>query len=223
MAELTLKATIREKVGSKAITHARKNGSVPAVVYGHGTDPKSLWIPYIDFNKAYQQAGESTIISLAVENGKTVNALIHDVQLDPMNNRFSHVDFLQVRMNETLETEVPLEFVGEAPAVREQGGILVRPVEEIRISCLPKDLPHSIQVDLSSIKDFDTHIQVKDLSMPSGVKVLTDSAIIIALVEAPRTDAQMAALDSKVDADVTKVAGVVKEESALAADAAKTK
>jgi large subunit ribosomal protein L25 len=218
MAELTLKVTAREKASGKALTRSRKEGRVPAVMYGHGIEPQMFWVDAISFSKLYAKAGESSILSLAPEDGKAANVIIHDVQLDALSNRFSHVDFFQVRMDEKLETHVPLEFVGEAPAVRENGGILVKPLEELHISCLPKDLPHSITVDISTLKTFEDQIQVKDIKIPAGVEVLIEEGSMVAFVEAPRTDAQMAALDEKPEGDVTKVEGVVKEEAPAATD-----
>lgn len=223
MAELTLKVAVREKANSKTIDQARKQGTVPAVMYGHGIEPQMFWAQYIDFSKLYKVAGSSSIISLALEKGKAINAIIHDVQLDPLSGRFSHIDFFQVRMDEKLETSVPLEFIGEASAVREHGGILVKPMEELHISCLPKDLPHSIAVDISVLHTFDDHIQVKDLKIPAGVEVLAEEDATIVLVEAPRTAAQMEALDEKVDVDVTKVEGVVKEDDPTVAPEEKEK
>lgn len=212
MTEFTLNVATREKA-SAALRRKRAEGLIPAVMYGHGQTPQMFWVKYNDFSKLYAQAGESSIISLTPEAGKTANVIVHEVQLDPMTNRFSHVDFFHVRMDEKLETHVPLEFVGEAPAVREMGGVLVKPLEEVLVSCLPKDLPHSLAVDLASLKTFDDLIQVKDLQIPSGVEVLAESDTTVALVEPPRTEAEMAALDEKVEADVTKVEGVVKEET----------
>ncbi len=216
--ELSLKAVVREKMSGKALAKARKDGRIPAILYGHGVEPKMLWIDAIAFSKMYAKAGESSILSLALEGGKPVNALIHDVETDALSHRFAHADFFQVRMDEKLETHVPFEFVGEAPAVRENGGILVKPLEELHISCLPKDLPHAISVDISALATFDSQIQVKDIKMPQGVEVLADPNAMVAFVEAPRTDAQMAALDEKPEGDVTKVEGVVKEEAPAAAD-----
>jgi large subunit ribosomal protein L25 len=219
--ELSLKVAVREKASGKALARFRKEGRIPAVMYGHGTEPQMLWLDFLAFSKLYAKAGESSILSIVPEGGKAANVIIHDVQLDAMTHRFSHVDFFQVRMDEKLETHVPLEFVGEAPAVRENGGILVKPLEELHISCLPKDLPHSITVDISVLATFDDQIQVKDIKVPAGVEVLIEEGSMVAFVEAPRTDAQMAALDEKPEGDVTKVEGVVKEEAAPAADAAK--
>ena len=217
MADITLKVTAREKSGSAVVERSRKQGLIPAVMYGHGLAAETFWVRYIDFSKMYEKAGESSIVSLTPEKGKAANVIVHDVQLDPLTNRFSHVDFFQVRMDEALETHVPLEFIGEAPAVRELGGILVKPLEELFISCLPKDLPHSITVDLTLLKTFEDHLSAKDLKMPAGVTMLTDELAAVVLVEAPRTEAEMASLDEKVEGDVTKVEGVVKEEETAAA------
>lgn len=220
MAEFTLQVKNREQAGKNLHT-GRKQGLVPAVMYGHGTAPEMFWVQYLDFSKLYAKAGESSIIEIAPEKGKAMNVIINDVQLDPLLNRFTHVDFFQVRMDEKLEAHIPIEFIGEAPAVREMGGILVKPVEEILVSCLPKDLPHSLTVDLSLLKTFEDHIQIKDMKIPAGVEVLIDLETAVALVEAPRTEAEMAALDEKVETDVTKVEGVVKEAAPAEAEAAK--
>lgn len=210
MADITLSVTPREKVSSTKLVAARKAGKVPAVMYGNKGVPQMLWVDFLTFSKVFAVAGESSIISLLID-GKKSSVIVQDLDHDAMTNRISHIDFFEVSMNEELEAHIPLEFVGEAPAVREMGGVLVKTLEEVTVSCLPKDLPHTLSIDLTTLTDFSTHIQVKDLVLPKGVKVLTDELTTIVLVEAPRTEAQMAALDEKVEADVTKVEGVVKE------------
>jgi len=213
MSEFILQVKTREQA-SKDLFTMRKKGFVPAVLYGHKTEPQMFWIHYVDFSKLYAKAGESSIIELTSETGKKVNVIVQDVQTEPLSGRFSHIDFFQVRMDEKLETHIPLEFIGEAPAVRELGGMLLKPVEEILVSCLPKDLPRSISVDLSILKTFEDHIQIKDLKLPSGVEVMTEMDTTIALIEPPRTEAEMDALNEKVEGDVTKVGGVTKEGAA---------
>ncbi len=209
MANLKLEVNVREKKGDT--NAARKAGKIPAIMYGHGTDPTMFWVNYTPFSKVYAEGGESSIISLAPDGGKEVSVLIQDVQQDALTDRFLHVDFFQVRMDEKLEANIPLEFVGDSVAIRELSGILVKPLEELHVSCLPKDLPHSITVDISSLKTFSDQIQIKDLVIPAGVTVLSEPDAMVALVEAPRTDEEMAALDEKADMDVTKIEGVVKE------------
>lgn len=218
MAEFTLQVKSREEAGKNLHT-MRKQGLIPAIMYGHNSAPQMFWVQYLDFSKLYAKAGESSIIELTLEKGKGASVIVNDVQADPLSGRFTHVDFFQVSMNEKLEAHIPLEFIGEAPAVREMGGILVKPVEELLVSCLPQDLPHSLVVDLSSLINFEVRIQLKDMKIPAGVEVLADADTAIAQVEAPRSEAEMDALNEKVEADVTKVGGVVKEEAATAAAA----
>jgi large subunit ribosomal protein L25 len=213
MEKLLLQAQSRDVVGKK-VKGYRKDGMVPAVVYGHQVEPKNLWVSFLDFSRMYAKAGENTIVELQVDGGKGVNVLIHDTQLDPLSGNFSHVDFFQVRMDEEIEAAIPLEFVGESEAVKTLGGMLLKNIDEVEVSCLPADLPHSIAVDISVLKTFDDHIKVVDLQVPAKVKVVSEPETIVASVEAPRTEAELAALDEKVDADVTKVEGVVKEAPA---------
>lgn len=210
MADIQLIATVREKISSKKLVRARKEGKIPAVVYGNKVAPQMVWVDFLTFAKVHAVAGESSIISLSLPKGKK-SVIVQELEHDAMSNRVSHIDFFEVSMDQELEARIPLEFINESPAVREMGGILVKTLEEVEVTCLPKDLPHAITIDLSMLKDFSTHVQVKDLVLPKGVTVLTDELTTIVLVEAPRTEAQMAALDEKVEADVTKVEGVVKE------------
>lgn len=210
MTKINLKSKIREEVGKK-LDKYRKEGMIPAVIYGHKIKPQNLWVNYLDFNKVFEKAGESTVIEMEIEGKDKVNALIHEIQSDPLSGKFSHIDFFQVRMDEKIETDVPLEFFGESPAVKELGGILVKNLDEIKISCLPANLPSEIKVDISKIKTFDDHIKVKDIIIPENVKVLEEEETVVALVSPPRTEEELASLEEKVEEDVTKVEGVVKE------------
>lgn len=206
----TLSAITREKAHHELDTR-RLAGQIPAVLYGNKKAPTLYWVQYLDFEKVYRSAGESTILDLMTEGAKARNVLIHDVARDPVTGRFTHIDFYEVNMSEEIEADVPLEFMGEAPAVKELSGILVRSLDEISIKCLPKDLPHSLSVNLSILKTFEDQIKVKDIVLPKGVELDEDGETIVATVDRPRTEAEMAALDEKVEMDVTKVEGVVKE------------
>ena len=210
MEKTNLTAKKREEVGSK-VSKLRKVGLLPAVMYGHKIAAQNLTLNYIEFFKVFQKAGENTVIELAIDGGAKVNVLVHEVQHDSMNGNVSHVDLFQVRMDEKIETKIPLEFVGEAAAVKALGGVLVKNMDEVEVSCLPADLPSTIQVDLSLIADFDVHIKVSDLKVSDKVEIMTDLETVIALVERPRTEEELAKLNEKVEADVTKVEGVVKE------------
>lgn len=207
---MNLNAKKREEVGSK-VSKLRAAGLLPAVMYGHKIASQNLTLNYVEFQKVFQKAGENTVIELAIDGGGKVNVLVHEVQTDSMTGNVSHVDLFQVRMDEKIETKIPLEFVGESAAVKALGGVLVKNMDEVEVSCLPADLPSVIQVDLSLISDFDVHIKAGDLKIPAKVEIMTDLETVIALVERPRTEEELAGLNEKVDADVTKVEGVVKE------------
>ena len=207
---LNLAVSPREKQSTKEIEAQRKAGKIPAVLYSHGQEAEMLWIDYIAFSKVYKVAGHSSVVALDGTK-KNISVIIQDTQLHPLSGRFSHVDLYEVHMNEALEAQIPLVFTGIAPAVRELGGMLVKTLEEVTVSCLPKDLPHEIAVDIETLATFEDNIKIKDVKVPAGVTVLVDADTVVALVEAPRSEEEMAALDEKVTADVTKVEGVTKE------------
>lgn len=211
MNELKLSARTRTKETKKEANIQRKGGNIAAVIYGHGKPAMSLWVERLAFEKLYKEAGESSIIHIDID-GKSHTALVQDVSFDPLTSRAIHIDFLQVKMNEVIEVTVPLEFLGVAPAVRALGGTLIKTLEEIEVSCLPKDLPHALEVDLSKLATFEDNLSVADVVAPKDVKILTNPETVIAITEAPRSDEDMAALEEKVEADVTKVEGVIKAE-----------
>jgi large subunit ribosomal protein L25 len=213
MKTITLKARSRKETG-KGVRSFRSQGLIPAVSYGHKIEAQSLWVDSLAFKKIFAEAGENTVIELDIEGGKKLNVLVHEVQTEPMSGSFSHIDFFQVRMDEKIETQIPLEFVGESPAVKALGGVLIKSMDEVEVSCLPMDLPSKIEVNLDDIKTFDDHLKVKDLKVSEKVKILSDGDTVVALVEPPRTDEELAKLNEKVEMDVTKVEGVVKEAPA---------
>ena len=207
---MKLASKLREELGRK-IKKGRKEGLVPAVVYGHGMESNNLWVEAMAFSKLLKKAGESTIIELNVGEEKARNVIIYEIQKDPVSGNFLHVDFFQVRMDEELEKEVELVFVGEAEAVKALGGNLIKSLDEITVKCLPADLPSEIKVDISSLKTFEDRICVKDLKLSEKIKFDIDPETVIASVAPPRSAAELEGLETKVEADVSKVAGVIKE------------
>ena len=175
----TLTATKRSKTEKLAII--RTNGTIPAVVYGARVENTSISVPSVDFIKAFKVAGESSTIALDLE-GKKIDVLIHEVQVDPIKGFPIHVDFLAIDMNKPVEVKIPLEFSGVAPAEKNGLGVLVKVLHEVEIKALPKDLPHTIIVDLSSLETLENQIHVKDLSLPNGVEMKTDGGEVVALV-----------------------------------------
>jgi len=206
---IKLKAIAREIIGKK-VKNLRKQEIVPAVLYGNKIASRNIAVPLLEIERAYANAGESAILELELD-GKKLNVLIHDVQNDHLSGKISHVDFFQVNMKEEVETEIPLEFVGESEAVKALGGVLVKNMDEVPVKCLPTDLPPHFEIDLSKIKTFDDHITVADIKVSDKVKIELELDAVIALVTPPRTQEELESLEQKVEEDVTKIAGVVKE------------
>ena len=210
-----LKVKVREVLGRKVKT-LRKKGIIPAVVYGLKAKSIPLEIDYSEFEKVYKEAGESTVIKL--KTGKeSKNVLIYDVAMDSVSDKFIHVDFYEVRMDKPITAVVPLVFEGEAPAVKNLEGVLVKNITEIEVEALPANLPHEIKVDISVLKTFDDLIHIKDLKIPDGVKISINPDEIVALVSPPRSDEELKSLEEKVEEKIEEVAKVGEEEKAAEA------
>lgn len=159
----------------------RKGGNVPAVFYGMGNDSIPISVSSIEFKKIWHKAGESSAVEVVVD-GKKVDALIHEVQAHPINGEPIHVDFLVIDMNKKIKVGVPLEFEGVSPAVKSGIGNLVKVLHEIEVEALPKDLPHNLIVDISSLIDTNSQIIVSDIKLPVGVTLVTNGEDIVASI-----------------------------------------
>jgi len=202
---ITLKAQKREITGKK-VKSLRQSGIIPAVVYGHGDKPKSISVDEKGFEKTFDKAGTSSLVDLEIEGEKPAKVLVHEPQRNPVNEKFIHIDFYRVKMDEKIKTEIPLEFVGESEAVEQNDGSLVTNRNNVEVECFPSDLVNHISVDISSLKTFEDTITVANLSVPSGIEILTDKEEVIAMVEPPRSEEEMADLETPAAADEEKEA-----------------
>jgi large subunit ribosomal protein L25 len=185
----TLNANIREIVNKSENKALRETGKIPAVFYGFKRDVTSLSVDKKEFISVLKEAGETSTITLKTPNGD-FNAMIHDVQVDPIKGEVTHVDFLSVDMNKAIEVEVPLEFIGESEAVKE-GGVLVKVMHELSVESLPGSIPQHIEVDLSKLKTIDDIITLGDLKLPAGVKfVEEDMSVVVASVTAQQEEVE---------------------------------
>ena len=192
----------------------RQSGILPGVVYGPEREPVKITLDYNEFEKTYNDLGESTLIDFEVEGDKEpVKVLIQDIQYDPVKNKMIHFDLRQIKMGEEMNVNVELNFVGESSALKE-GGTLVRGKDYIEIRCLPKDLISEIEVDISKLETYDDVILVKDLPTSEGVKVLHEGDELIAKVSAPMSEEELKAMDEAEAPSVedVKVEGEKKEE-----------
>jgi large subunit ribosomal protein L25 len=184
MEQIELKAEPRQ-ISGKHVKQLRAEGYVPAVLYGSKIKATPIQIASKPLHKVLAQAGGNTFISLQVGDKKPVLALAREVQRDALRHHIIHADFYQVVMTEKITVEVPLVFVGDAPALKD-GGILVHGLDAIEVQCLPADVPPSIEVDLSSLTDFHSRVAVADLHLPSTVTILSEPESLVAHIEAPR-------------------------------------
>jgi len=176
----TISAKIRTEVGKKA-KNLRSKGILPAVLYGPKIETISLEVNEKDFEKIFQEAGESSLISLEIDKKKFL-VLIHAIEIDAISKKPIHVDFYQPRLDEEISAEVPLVFTGEAFAVKDLGGTLIKNIHEIEVKALPQNLPHEIKVNLEKLKTFQDNILIKDLIIPQGVRILKGPDEIVALI-----------------------------------------
>src|SRR3989344_5317033 len=182
-------AALKRDILGKKTRNLRKQGFLPAVVYGGGKSAQPITIKESEFLKLWKSAGESTIIELDIGKEKK-NVLIHEVDIDPIKDNPIHVDFYTVDMAKKIHVDVALEFIGESDAVK-AGGILVKVLHAIKVEALLNDLPHSISVDISQLKIAGDSIIVDAVKIPKGVKILDNPEETVAMVEALRAEEEV--------------------------------
>ncbi|MFH1610658.1 MAG: 50S ribosomal protein L25 [Patescibacteria group bacterium] len=183
----TLKVELKEKF-KKNNEELRSEGFFPAIVYGHGFENKNLVVNSSDFMRLYKEVGESALFNLAIEEDKPFTVIISEAQKDPLSGNVIHIDFHKVRMDEKIKAEIELEFINESFAVKDLGGVLIKSLNKLEVSCLPADLVHTIQVDLSKMKELDSAIRIFELDIPENIEVLHDLNVPVVLVETPKKE-----------------------------------
>jgi len=221
-----LKVKKREERKMKA-RKAIRGGLILGIVYGKGIKENiPVIFPRNTFLKVLDETGEGTLIKIQFEKGEQKEAqkdvIIQDIQYHTLTGNITHVDFFAVSLEEEVEVEVPLEFVGVSPAVKDMGGIFIQNVENIEVRCKAKDIPKSIPIDISGLTTFDDMIYLKEVSLPAGVEFLDNPDVVVAMVDEPRSEKEMEELEQEAAPDVTEVEGVKKEgEEAAAAEEGK--
>ena len=180
---ISLSAKIRKDFGKK-VKKIRQKGIIPAILYGPKTKNTSLEVDLGEFEKAYQSAGESSLLQLSVGQEKFL-VLIHAIELDAISQKPIHIDFYQPRLDEEITAHIPLVFEGESEAIKNLGGTLVKNIHELEVKALPQNLPHEIKVDIGKLKTFEDNILVKDLLMPKEVKIVKDPEETVVFVSRP--------------------------------------
>jgi len=184
MPDITLASEPRTELGSRPSGRIRREGKVPAVVYGLGNDPVAITVPSRDLSHILAgESGANTLISLAV-GGDDVLTLVRQIQRHATRGDLVHVDFVRIRRDVAVSAEVPVHVVGEAPGVRD-GGLLEQLVFSITVEAMPGNIPVSLELDVSELGIGDQR-HASDLTLPDGVSTQLDPETVLAMVAAPR-------------------------------------
>lgn len=184
--ELSVK---NRNIFGKKTKSLRKNGFIPAELYGHKISNRHLSVPSKEFAKIYKTSGEQAgLVNLITEDNEKIPVLITNIQTDSLSKEFLNIDFYRVKTGEAIKTKIPIHFLNEAPAVKE-GFILIKVLDEIEIETLPQDIPQNFEVDLSPLKELNQSIHVKDLKTKGGVKILNDNEAVIAIITERKEEA----------------------------------
>src|SRR3989338_1909776 len=182
MEQVSLKATVRTEKGKQAVKKLRGRGFIPAVVYHRGDEPVSISVADKEISRIIRSAeGENVLINLTIEKEKKSKprpVIIKEVQHDPVKRSILHVDFNEISLTEKIVVEVEVTAVGEPIGVRQEGGLLDHPLRQVKVRCLPTDIPKHIDVDVSALKLNDT-VHVRDLKVSDKIEILNDPEMLL--------------------------------------------
>jgi large subunit ribosomal protein L25 len=205
----TIQSEARVPSKQSVLTELRKEGYVPAVVYGYKTEATSISVKERDLLKTLQVTGRNGVIKLNID-GKDINVVLNDYQSDVLKGEIQHADFLAINMTEELEVEVSIHLVGESVGLKE-GGVLQQPNREVTIKVKPSDIPETFDIDISNLQIGET-ITVAEIRANSKYEILNEDDHALVLISSPRTAAEMEELESDASESVEpEVIGEKKE------------
>jgi len=208
---LNLLAQKRTVFRRSKLRNLRDSGFIPAIVYGPGLKNIALQVSLKDFESVYNKVGETSLITLSINGtSKKFIVLIREVQTDPVSDKIIHIDFYQPNLKEEIETDIPIKFINQSPAVKDLEGTLVKNIQEIKVKALPQDLPKEFEVDISLLKNLNDEFLVKDLVVPNNVEILRDKDDVIAYVSPPENVEEE--LEKPIEENVEEVKEVKRKE-----------
>jgi large subunit ribosomal protein L25 len=189
---ISLKVEQREITGKK-VASLRREGITPVHLYGSGTQSQSLQADTATIGKTITQAGTNVPVNLVIEGDNTENiCFVREVQFHPVTDRLVHVDFIKVDVSKPIRANVPIHIEGLAPAVRNLGGTLLQPLQNVTVEALPMNIPISYTLQATDLVDFETNLYVRDLEASDTVIIVTDEDELVAGVVAPRIEREIA-------------------------------
>jgi large subunit ribosomal protein L25 len=181
-------AAARRDVTGKKVAYLRRDGRLPAVVFGRGLSSDNVSVDTHEFESLRRHAGPNTLIDLSVDGGASAPVLVYGVQTHRVTRKPLHVDLYVVRMTEELTVDVALVSEGVSEAIENAGGTLLHVIDHVRVRALPDHLPEAIHYSIESLQTFDDAIHVSDLEIPSDATLLTDPTEVVAKVLPPRVE-----------------------------------
>ena len=219
MEKVVIQATKRDVVG-KQVKALRREGKLPAVIYGRHTDPIRINLDAHAASLALGRLTSSSLVTINVDGAEHI-ALVREKQRDYIKNRLLHVDFLAVSLTEKLRTSVSLHFVGVSPAVKDFNAVLVHNLEELEVECLPGDLPERIDVDISVLQRPGEGIRLKDVHVSDKIRLLGDTETMVAVAtfakveeEAPVAGVEAVVAPTEAEPEISVERGKKEEEAA---------
>ena len=188
MAEQVELAVAPREVTGKAAKRLRKAGIIPANIFGHHEESQSIQVDAVAFDRLRRSHGATSLINLRMPDSGTQTALIRHLQRDPRTGRVIHVDFFRVSMSERINVKVALHFIGEAPAVKNEGGVLLHLLDTLELECTASDIPESLDVDVTGLVNIDDMLHAEDVKLPTNFILITDPKEGIAKVAATRAE-----------------------------------
>ena len=193
-----------QKRGAEKVKSIRKDKKIPAVVYGPKFSGAQICVDYLEFRKIFERTHFSKLIDLEIE-GKTTKVLVHEIQIEPVRDEFLHIDFYAVDEDKEIKVALPIHLKGDAPAVKNFGGILTHAKDSVEIKCLTRNLIADLSIDVSVLENLHDKITVADLPKFENVKFMADEDEVIATVIAPRAEkTETEETASETDAEKTE-------------------
>lgn len=214
--QITLTAQRREVMG-RHLGQLRRQGIVPANIFGRGRPSVAIQINGHDLKRLLAAHGGSKLIQLQVD-GARETAIVRHIGRDPRTGQIEHVDFMHIEMTEKMRARVPLRLVGEAPAVRQLDGVLLHLLDALEVECLPQELPEALELDISGMDSLDAGLHARDIILPKGVSLMTDPDEVLVKMMPPRmvqeeeAPAAAAATPAARDAETGTTATTATEE-----------
>jgi large subunit ribosomal protein L25 len=213
---IVVKTERRQGLGTNAARRLRAQGFVPAVLYGESMDTTALVLNKKDIVQILRlESGENTIFKVAV-GADTYDAMIKEIQVNPATDELQHVDLIRISMDKPIKVTVPVEHHGEPVGVKTEGGFVDFVTREVEVECLPRDIPESLDIDISELH-INQSFKVQGMTVPAGVKVLTDPNTVLVLISMPHKEEEPfpgEKPEGEVAAEEPKEPEVIKKERA---------